>query len=140
MRNVGCYRGLSDRAGSEARVPLGGRERAARAIAGALIIAGIGLLYLGPVALLPKLGVPGVVTWALAVPSLWLGISHLVAAATSYRGCPEVGAIPSLILSRQVISTCTPWERLDRRLTGPARRDQADSAKPTTASASGLWS
>jgi hypothetical protein len=117
MKQVGCYRGLSEPGGSGAQAPLGRRERLARATAGALIIASVGLLYLWPVELLPKLGVPEFVAWALAIPSLWLGLSHLVAAATSYRGCPEVGAIPSLIMRRQVITTCTPWERLDRRLT-----------------------
>jgi hypothetical protein len=119
MKRIGCYRGLSDRASSEAEEPLGGRGRAARAIAGVLIIGGVGLLYLWPVALLPQLGVPSFVAWGLAVPSLWLGISHLVAAATAYRGCPEVGAIASLVLRRHVITTCAPWERLDRRIEGP---------------------
>jgi hypothetical protein len=125
MKRIGCYRGLSDRASSEAEVPLGGRGRAARAIAGVLIIGGVGLLYLWPVALLPDLGVPGFVAWGLAIPSLWLGISHLVAAATAYRGCPEVGAIASLVLRRRVITTCAPWERLDRRIKG-ARNDRGN--------------
>jgi hypothetical protein len=118
MKQIGCYRGLSERASSEAEVPLGLRARAARAIAGVLIIGGVGLLYLWPVALLPDLGVPGFVVWSLAIPSLWLGVSHLVAAATAYRGCPEVGAIASLVLRRHVITTCAPWERLDRRIEG----------------------
>jgi hypothetical protein len=118
MRKIGCYKGLSDPASSEADVPLGGRARAARAIAGVLIIAGVGLLYLWPVALLPQLGVPGLVAWGLAIPSLWLGVSHLVAAETAYRGFPEVGAIASLVLRRHVITTCAPWERLDRRIEG----------------------
>jgi hypothetical protein len=120
MKKVGCYKGLSDRPSFESQVPLGGRARAARAIAGILIIAGVGLFYLWPVELLPKLGVPGFVAWGLAIPSLWLGSSHLVAAVTAYRGCPEVGAIPSLLLQRHVVTTCTPWERLDRRLEEPA--------------------
>jgi len=120
MKKVGCYRGISDRASSQAQVPLGRRARAARATAGALIIAGVGVLYVWPVGLLPKLGVPGFVAWSLAIPSLWLGFSHLVAAATAYRGCPEVGAIPSLLLRRHVITTCAPWERLDQRIEGSA--------------------
>src|SRR5919108_6366184 len=122
MKKVGCYKGLADEASSEAQAPLGGRGRAARATAGALIIAGVGLLYLWPVGLLPKLGVPGFVAWALAIPSLWLGLSHLVAAVTAYRGCPEIGAIPSLLLRRHVITSCTPWERLNRRLEEPPAR------------------
>jgi hypothetical protein len=116
MKKIGCYKGLSDPASSEAEVPLCGRARAARAIAGVLIIAGVGLLYLWPVALLADLGLPGLAAWGLAIPSLWLGVSHLVAAATAYRGCPEVGAITSLFLRRHVITTCAPWERLDRRI------------------------
>jgi hypothetical protein len=119
MKKVGCYRGLSDHPSSEAQAPLVGRARVARAFAGVLIIAGVGLLYLWPVALLPKLGVPGFLAWALAIPSLWLGLSHLVAAVTAYRGCPEVGAIPSLVMRRHVITTCTLWERLDHQIEGP---------------------
>jgi hypothetical protein len=124
MKNIGCYRGLSDHASSDAELPLGGRGRATRAIAGVLIIGCVGLLYLWPVALLPQLGVPSFVAWALAIPSLWLGVSHLVAAATAYRGCPEVGAIASLVLRRHVITTCAPWERFDRRIEG--RRDDGE--------------
>jgi hypothetical protein len=120
MKKVGCYKGLSDNPSSAAEVSLTGRARVARATAGALMIAGVGLLYLWPVALLPELGVPGFVAWSLAILSLWLGLSHLVAAVTAYRGCPEVGAIPSLLLRRHVITRCTPWERLDRRLEGSA--------------------
>jgi hypothetical protein len=130
MKRVGCYRGLADRASHEAQVPIGGRARVARATVGVLVIAGVGLLYLWPIALLPKLGVPGFVAWALAIPSLWLGLSHLVAAVTAYRGCPEVGAIPSLLLRRHVTTTCAPWERLDRRL-GRRALTLATRARPT---------
>src|ERR671924_1722559 len=127
MKTVGCYKGLAQAETSHAQPPLGRRARAARVTAGVLIIAGVGLLYLGPVALLPKLGVPGFVAWVLAIPSLWLGVSHLIDALTAYRGCPEVGAIPSLLLRRHVITTCTPWERLDRRLEGPPAQARIDN-------------
>jgi hypothetical protein len=83
---------------------------------GLAVIAGVGLLYLGPVAVLADVGAPTWLLWGLAIPSLWLGVSHLVAAVTAYRGCPEIGAIPSLLLGRTVITRCTPWERLDRRI------------------------
>jgi hypothetical protein len=116
MRTAGCYRGLADAGDPEAPPLLDVRARVARALAGVAIIASVGVLYTWPIALLPDLGVPGVVVWALAVPSLWLGVSHLVAAATDYRGCPEIGAIPSLVLRRRVVTTCRPWERLDRRI------------------------
>ena len=112
MKKVGCYKGLADDGSSEAQAPLGGRARVARGMAGLLVIAGVGLLYLWPVALLPELGVPGFAAWALAIPSLWLGVSHLVAAVTAYRGCPEIGAIPSLLLRRHVITSCTTKARL----------------------------
>lgn len=117
MRKVGCYKGVSD----TPVAPVDGRGRAARAAAGLLIIAGAGLLYVWPVALLADLGVPNPVLWALAIPSLWLGVSHLVAGVTGYRGCPEIGAIPSLILGRRVVTRCTPWEWLDRRIGKAAR-------------------
>lgn len=132
MKKIGCYRGLSDPASSEAEVPLGGRARAARAIAGVLIIAGVGLLYVWPVALLPKLGVPSFVAWSLAIPSLWLGVSHLVAAVTAYRGCPEVGAIASLFLRRHVLTACAPWERFGRRVEGaPNDREIPGQSAPS---------
>jgi hypothetical protein len=85
-------------------------------VVGVAVIASVGVLYLWPVAMLTDLGVPSAVAWGLAIPSLWLGISHLVAAATAYRGCPEVGAIPSLILRRRVITSCRPWEQIDQRI------------------------
>ena len=42
--------------------------------------------------------------------------SHLVAARTGYPGCPELGAIPSMLLRRDVRVGCVPWRILDRRL------------------------
>jgi hypothetical protein len=117
VRKVGCYMGVS--AVQAARIDR--RGRTARALVGLLVIASVGLLYIWPVALLADLGVPSVVLWALAIPSLWLGISHLVAAVSGYRGCPEIGAIPSLLLGRRVVTQCAPWEWLDRRI-GAATR------------------
>lgn len=54
----------------------------------------------------------GVVASALG----WFGVSHVVAAATRYNGCPELGAIPSLVLGRHVPTRCSPWENIDARL------------------------
>jgi hypothetical protein len=85
---------------------LSDRQRRARALAG------LGLLGLAAAAL----------RWprALSVPTSlaagWLGASHLVAAAIRYRGCPELGAIPTLVLGRRVETRCGPWELLDARL------------------------
>jgi hypothetical protein len=39
-----------------------------------------------------------------------------VASATGYPGCPELGAIPSLLLRRRVATECGPWEWIDKRL------------------------
>lgn len=116
MRQVGCYKGLDDPAAPDPPTRLDRRGRTARAVMGIAVIAGAGLLCVWPVALLAGFGVPGFIVWALAIPSLWLGVSHLVAAATAYRGCPEIGAIPSLLLGRKAVTQCTPWERLDRRI------------------------
>jgi hypothetical protein len=135
MAKVGCYRGLAGPCEAAVAPPLSGRARAARAVAGVAFIASSGVLYVWPLALLARLGVPGPVLWVLAGIGFWLGLSHLVAAATSYRGCPEVGAIASVLLRRHVISTCTPWERLDRRLEGArreGRRDAQSSARAPT--------
>lgn len=82
-------------------------------------IAGLGFLALGW----------AVLRWprALSVPTSlaagWLGASHVVAAATRYQGCPELGAIPTLVLGRRVETRCGPWEVLDARL-GLSEPDQ----------------
>lgn len=80
--------------------PLGLRSRGVRASAG--------LIFLALAAWIPF--------WPLSVLAAWFGISHLVAAATGYRGCPEMGAIPSLLLRRRVSTVCRPWERFDQWL------------------------
>ena len=132
MAKVGCYCGLADPGEPATAEPMSGRARVARALAGVTFIAAAGLLYVGPVALLAGVGVPGPVLWTLAAAGFWLGLSHLVAAATRYRGCPEVGAIASLFLRRDVLTTCTPWARLDRRLDGPGLPAEQPSVGPAT--------
>ena len=65
-----------------------------------------------------------------ASPSLaagWLGASHLAAAAIGYRGCPELGAIPTLLLGRRVETRCGPWERLDARLGLETPRNEGEA-------------
>jgi hypothetical protein len=44
-----------------------------------------------------------------ATTSGWFGISHLIAARTGYPGRPELGAIVSLLLGRDVHVGCVPW-------------------------------
>ncbi|MGD9658508.1 MAG: hypothetical protein AB7U61_12880 [Methylocystis sp.] len=53
---------------------------------------------------------------ALAVAAGWLGATHVLAAAMAYPGCPELGAVPSLLLGRWVRIGCTPWRWADARL------------------------
>jgi hypothetical protein len=95
---------------NEAEAPsrvLRSRHRVARAIFG------IGCLALAWAALLVPLAI---VSWPLALIAGWLGVSHIVAAATGYADCPELGAIPSIVLRRYVWTRCGPWERMDRWL------------------------
>jgi len=123
MRQIGCYRGLADSNHPPPQTPLSRPSRAARAFAGLAFIASVGLLWVWPLAALAKLGLPGAASWLLAAAGLWLGVSHLVASVTGYLCGPEVGAIASLLMRRQVITTCAPWERLDRRIERhPGRR------------------
>jgi hypothetical protein len=71
---------------------------------------------------------PGrVALWPASLVATWFGISHLVAAVTGYQGCPELGAIPSVMLGRPVATGCGPWQRIDTRLDS-ARRGEARCA------------
>lgn len=95
---------LDTSAGPPRRSPLSLRQRAARAIAG--------LGFLGLAAPLLERHV----TRAIGAVPAWFGITHLVAAARAFDGCPELGAIPGLFLRRDVATQCGPWEWLDERL------------------------
>lgn len=79
--------------------PLNDRQRHARTIVG---IASLGLAIFAA----RRAGVAGTLAAASAG---WFGASHLVAARTGYAGCPELGAIASLILRRDVQVGCVPW-------------------------------
>jgi hypothetical protein len=83
--------------------PLARGQRAARAIAGG------GFLALAVPMLSRRLNSVGVVAG-------WFGITHLLAAATRFGGCPELGVVPSLLLHRQVATECGPWEWVDEQL------------------------
>jgi hypothetical protein len=90
------------------------RARAARA--------GVGLAQLALGGTLASRTLPGrVALWPAALVPTWFGISHLIAAMIGYRGCPELGAIPTVLLGRPVGTVCEFWDRLDRRLI-PAER------------------
>lgn len=83
--------------------------RLARAVAG--------LVFLALAGALAQRQAPGrIALWPLALVPTWFGISHLAAALTRYSGCPELGAIPSVMLGRTVPTGCDPWGRLDRLL------------------------
>ena len=59
--------------------------------------------------------------WPPAGIALWFGASFWVAGATGYAGCPELGAIPSWLLRREIATTCPPLDTAsgrDSRLTG----------------------
>jgi hypothetical protein len=58
----------------------------------------------------------GVALWPVALVPAWFGISHLIAAMIGYRGCPELGAIPTVIQGRPVGTACEFWDRVDRQL------------------------
>lgn len=88
--------------------PLNRRQRAARFIVGA------GLLLLD--FLLPWSHPVSVIGIATAAVIGWFGVTHVLAALMAYPGCPELGAVPSLLLRRVVKIGCGPWQWLDARL------------------------
>ncbi len=94
-------------AGDEAVMSRASRASRAAAGVGFLAIAG---------ALSSRQLPGGIALWPAALVPTWFGISHLVAGMTAYPGCPELGAIPSVMLARPVETGCGPWERIDRRL------------------------
>ncbi len=111
--------GCCSAAGGPARrgASISRRARRARAVAGLgfLVIAGA----------LSTRRLPGrVALWPASLVPTWFGISHLVAGVTGYRGCPELGAIPSVMIDRPVPTACGPWQRIDERLDS-WRRDTA---------------
>lgn len=86
--------------------PVGRNARRARAIAG--------LGFLAVAGALSSRRLPGRISlWPTALVPTWFGISHLVAGVTGYEGCPELGAIPSVVLDRPVTTSCAHWRRID---------------------------
>jgi hypothetical protein len=107
MSDAGWCGCAPDRAAAAAAVTRTARYARAAAGAGFLVLAGA----------LATRDLPGrVALWPAAIVPTWFGISHLVASVTGYPGCPELGAIPSVMLDRPVRTACGPWERIDRRL------------------------
>jgi len=77
---------------------LNDRQRRARTVVG---VASLGLALRAA----RRAGVSGTL---MAAGATWFGLSHLVAARTAYAGCPELGAIPSVLLGRTVRVGCVP--------------------------------
>ena len=88
--------------------PLNRRQRTARFIFGAgLLSLDFLLLWSHPLS---------VTAIAAAAIIGWFGVTHVLAALMAYPCCPELGAVPSLLLRRVVKIGCGPWRRLDARL------------------------
>src|SRR4051794_25659995 len=86
--------------------PMGRGARRARAVAG--------LGFLALAGAMSSRQLPGRISlWPAAIVPTWFGVSHPVASVTGYGGCPELGAIPSVVLDRPVATACGPWERID---------------------------
>lgn len=100
MRSLGCC------GQEEQTARLNDHQRVAR------VVIGVGSLALAARARRRT----GALSSVCAVGAGWFGLSHLVAAQTSYAGCPELGAIPSLVLRREVQVGCVPWKFADRWL------------------------
>lgn len=92
---------------SEGGSPMGRRGRGTR------LAAGVGFLALAG-AIGPRRLPARISLWSAAIVPAWFGVAHLVAGVTGYRGCPELGAISSVLLGRRVATGCGPWDRIDR--------------------------
>ncbi len=89
--------------------PMGATARAARLVAGLAFLALAG-------ALSPRRLAGEIELWPGSLVAAWFGVSHLLASTIEYRGCPELGAIPSVLLGRRVETSCGPWRRIDARI------------------------
>lgn len=101
---------------SNVAAPMSPRARRARA--------GAGLGFLVAAGAISSRQLPGqIALWPASLVPTWFGISHLVASVTGYQGCPELGAIPSIMLDRPVTTRCGFWRRIDSRI-DPASRQK----------------
>jgi hypothetical protein len=66
---------------------------------------------------------------AVGAVAAWFAVSHVVAAITRFDGCPELGAVASLVLGREVATECGPWDYLDDRLRLVAPKPHAPGAE-----------
>ncbi len=101
----GCCSG--DSSWLESQAPMSQAARRSRALAGVAFLAVAGALS--------SRRLPGAIAlWPASLVPTWFGISHLIAGVTGYQGCPELGAIPTVMLGRPVGSSCELWRRIDR--------------------------
>jgi hypothetical protein len=115
-RSIGCCFGAKEGAQPTPESPLNKHQRRARMLIG-LGTGAIGALLCILAIRFSSLGLfCQVPLWLSANATGWFGVSHLVASITGYQGCPELGAIPSLILRRRVVTSCQGWDQLDNRL------------------------
>jgi hypothetical protein len=115
--------GLGSRFSEATRGPLGGgccskdtmdetRPQMSRAARHSRVI--VGVWFLAVAGAIASRRLPGgIAMWPASLVPTWFGISHLVAAVSGYQGCPELGAIPSVMLGRPVASSCEWWQRVD---------------------------
>jgi hypothetical protein len=90
----------------QAQAPMSQSARRSRALAGVVFLAVAGALS--------SRRLPGAIAlWPASLVPTWFGISHLIAGVTGYQGCPELGAIPTVMLGRPVGSDCELWRRID---------------------------
>lgn len=90
----------------EPQAPMSRAARRSRALAGVASLAVAGALG--------SRRLPGrIELWPASLVPTWFGISHLLAGVIGYQGCPELGAIPTVMLGRPVGSSCELWRRID---------------------------
>lgn len=100
-----------------------GRDSMSRPARRIRAIAGVG--FLAVAGAMASRQLPGrIALWPASLIPTWFGISHLVASVTGYWGCPELGAIPSVMLDRPIETSCGPWQRIDRRIATRRRNDR----------------
>jgi hypothetical protein len=115
-RSIGCCFGAKDAAQATQENPLNKQQRNARMLMGVATSA-IGALLCVVSMRLSSLGLFCQVPLLLGAGATgWFGLSHLVASLTGYQGCPELGAIASLIFRRRVVTSCQGWDQVDNRL------------------------
>jgi hypothetical protein len=97
---------------AEDPISMGSRASMGRAARWSRALAGMGFLAIAG-ALATRRLPGGIALWPTSLVPTWFGISHLVAGVTGYHGCPEIGAIPSVMLGRQVKTDCELWQGID---------------------------